>query len=291
MSDSTVTHRKSNGVASTKGATPDLKSEQHTADKFSEWLYWLTFSLPPNIKTLRLKYYANFQKSTMTFYMLFLMWYFNNYSLGCWVYTALHGSYGFLWNLKTMAFPDKSHEDRVSIGSLPMLFTALTGYWYIPYMMASGQSEQNPSHERIFWSVMIYAVGAALMMVSDAQKYFVLNVKRGLIADGMFAHSRNPNYLGEMMIYSTFALISNRMTPWYILLTMWICVFSPFFVMKELSFRRKAGWEEYKKRSYILLPKIFGSDILSIGFYGFALFAGWKIYNMGGLFVFLKSLH
>ena len=29
------------------------------------------------------------------------------------------------------------------------------------------------------------------------QKYFVLRAKKGLITDGLFSRSRNPNYLGE----------------------------------------------------------------------------------------------
>ena len=45
-------------------------------------------------KVIKINYIINFQKAGTLFAMFFLMWYFNNYSLGAWVYLALHGSYG-----------------------------------------------------------------------------------------------------------------------------------------------------------------------------------------------------
>ena len=43
----------------------------------------------------------------------------------------------------------------------------------------------------------------------DAQKYYTLQFKKGLITDGMFRYIRSPKYLGEMMIYSSYALLAN----------------------------------------------------------------------------------
>ncbi len=41
----------------------------------------------------------------------------------------------------------------------------------------------------------------------------MLKVRRGLITDGFFARTRNPNYLGEMMIYGSFAALSMHWIP------------------------------------------------------------------------------
>jgi steroid 5-alpha reductase family enzyme len=35
----------------------------------------------------------------------------------------------------------------------------------------------------------------------DAQKFFVLQLRKGVIQDGLFARTRNPNYLGEVLTY------------------------------------------------------------------------------------------
>ena len=42
------------------------------------------------------------------------------------------------------------------------------------------------------------------MLVSDCQKYFTLKYKKGLIQNGMFKYTRNPNYLGCLYIKAKF---------------------------------------------------------------------------------------
>ena len=59
------------------------------------------------------------------------------------------------------------------------------------------------------------------MMASDSQKYFTLKYKKGLINDGWFKIIRNNNYLGEMMIYLTYAMISKSYISYFILI--YIC--------------------------------------------------------------------
>jgi steroid 5-alpha reductase family enzyme len=53
----------------------------------------------------------------------------------------------------------------------------------------------------------MYNFGLVLMMGADGQKYFTLRIKKGLLNDGFMKWSRNPNYVGEMMIYGSFALL------------------------------------------------------------------------------------
>ena len=74
--------------------------------------------------------------------MLFLMMiYFRNFSLGAWVYLCLHGSYGMLWMLKDITFPDKSFRRKVTLTSFLYPFpVALIPLAYSGYYMMSGQS-------------------------------------------------------------------------------------------------------------------------------------------------------
>ena len=77
---------------------------------------WLQDELPgPGGKCIKQKWYVDLQKGGMPFYLLTLMVYFDNWSIGMWMYFVLHGSYGLIWVLKGMIFPDNSFEQYVSI--------------------------------------------------------------------------------------------------------------------------------------------------------------------------------
>ena len=62
------------------------------------------------------------------------------------------------------------------IGTI-LLTGVLGAYYYIPYLMVSGQANQNPSPIRIFFCINMYVFGVLLMVLSDLQKYIRLEFK------------------------------------------------------------------------------------------------------------------
>lgn len=119
----------------------------------------------------------NLQKGCTLPLFLILMWYFQNYSLGCWVYAALHGSYGIIWIIKDMVFPDKGFRIKIDLVMTIVASLVLGGYWHIAFLMVSGQAEQNPSPMRIFICINMYVFGVLLMVLTDFQKYLILQFK------------------------------------------------------------------------------------------------------------------
>jgi len=109
---------------------------------------------------------------------------------------------------------------------------------------------------RVGVSAFMYAIGVVLMMAADTQKYYMLQLRQGLITEGWFARCRNTNYLGEMMLYSSFALLSQAWIYWCFLLATWSHVFLPNIYWKELSLMRKQGYDEYARRSGLILPSV-----------------------------------
>ena len=85
--------------------------------------------------------------------------------------------------------------------------------------------------------------------------------------DGYMKWSRNPNYVGEMMIYSSFALTTQRIEPWYVLGYMWTLIFLSRMLQKDYSLSKKAGWKEYEATSWMLPFKFGGSTVISIIIY------------------------
>jgi protein-S-isoprenylcysteine O-methyltransferase Ste14 len=64
------------------------------------------------------------------------------------------------------------------------------------------------------------------MLLSDSQKYYTLKYKKGLISDGMMKYTRNPNYLGEIMLYGAFVILVNDFISYVCVMQVWFIVFS-----------------------------------------------------------------
>lgn len=130
---------------------------------------------------------------------------------------------------------------------------------------------------------MIYVFGVVIMLLSDSQKYYTLKYKKGLISDGMMKYTRNPNYLGEVMIYGAFILLVNDILSYICVMQVWFIVFTLRIMEKENSLRKKEGWAQYSQRSWVLIPKVNGRTIDSIVFYGAAIAISAWMYSNGGI--------
>jgi len=181
------------------------------------------------------------------------MKYFNNYSTLAYLYLALHGTYGFLWLLKDRIFPDKNWERKTTILSAIVCFLMVLGpYWVSPYLII--KNGVTISNSKMALAIALHTIGCVTMMASDTQKYFVLKERKGLITNGWFERVRNPNYLGEMIIYFTYALLGESKIPYFILLYIWSFLFYPNMQRKDWCIKNKYKGHEYIKRTSLLNP-------------------------------------
>ena len=67
---------------------------------------WGLYDIPPGPAFITLRWTVNINKGLMPLYLISLMNYFDNFSLGAWLYLSLHGSYGVWWVIKDLVFPD-----------------------------------------------------------------------------------------------------------------------------------------------------------------------------------------
>ena len=202
----------------------------------------------------------DFQKIGTFPLLAFLIAWYHNTSTAAWVYLAMHGSYGLVWMVKDLAFPDPSWQRRATIASgLYVFFGVLVWYWAFGWLLISGTSQPAyplPDYAWFSLCVSLCILGSVIMIAADAQKYFTLRLKRGLITDGMYRYIRHPNYLGEMMIYGSFALMVWHWLPVVVLACVWTGLFAVNMINKEASMSRYPGWAEYKQRSWWLLPPV-----------------------------------
>ncbi|MCK4725423.1 MAG: DUF1295 domain-containing protein [Anaerolineales bacterium] len=170
-----------------------------------------------------------------------------------WVYLAVHGTYGFLWVLKSQIFPDKQWEERTSWAYGAVIWLGLSLYWVTPWIITS-QSVQDASWYLAI-CISIYTLGVFLHFTSDMQKYtsLKLNPER-LITTGLMARTRNINYFGELLIYGSFALLARHWLPSAILMAWVLFIWVPNMLKKDHSLSRYPDFKAYKERTKLFIP-------------------------------------
>ena len=203
---------------------------------------------------MKLNQIINLHKGLTVFVVMGLMMFYKNYSIAAWVYLSLHGTYGILWLLKEKIFPDPYFKEKINLITSITGFIFLGSYWIAPFILIS--SQKSISYPIIAASISINIIGVFLHFASDAQKYFTLKIKKELIQDGFFKKIRNTNYLGEILIYLSFAILSMSFIPFAILAIFFFVVFLPRMIKKDKSLSKYDSFNEYKQRSGLLLPKL-----------------------------------
>jgi protein-S-isoprenylcysteine O-methyltransferase Ste14 len=203
----------------------------------------------------------NLQKGGTLAFLGVLLWHYGAPTNAAWTYLALHGGYGLVWLLKDVAFPDPRWRVRVTLaGGLAAFALVLGPYWAFGWMLLSHRvvpSYPVPEAPWLAFCTLLCLLGCTLMIAADAQKYYTLRVRPGLITDGVHRYIRHPNYLGEMLVYGSFALVVWHWIPFAILAWVWGAVFAPNMCLKEASLSRYDGWASYRARTWWLVPGLF----------------------------------
>jgi protein-S-isoprenylcysteine O-methyltransferase Ste14 len=182
------------------------------------------------------------------------MWYFHNWSAAASLYLGLHGTYSLLWLIKQAVFPDKRFAQHIPLWIAVFTpFMPLMAYMLGSYLLIS---------EYTLLPNWVFAVGPFFVLlgvflhyVTDAQKFVTLQVRKGLIVDGLFSRTRNPNYLGEVLTYTGFVVVS-----WHwqaaVVLAGWSLYYLRNMRRKDQSLSRYPEFAAYKRRTGMLLPAL-----------------------------------
>ncbi len=180
---------------------------------------------------------------------------FGNFSTMMWLYLAMHGTYAILWLIKGRTYPDRRFAEQVPIWiGILFVFLPLAGYYAAPILLA--WLHPNVPGWAVGLGVSIFTFGIFLHYVADAQKYYTLQLRPGLIDTGLFARTRNPNYLGEIMTYMGFAIISWHWIPFVVNFAWIFGFFVRNMIKKDRSMSRHPGFAAYKARTGLLLPRL-----------------------------------
>ncbi len=206
---------------------------------------------------MRQKHFIDFHKGITFIYILGLINFYSAFeNVAIWVYLGLHGTYGVLWVMKSMIFPDKSWEKSTGFIYGVVILLGLSLYWISPWIIVSGYFTNGQMVAIPNWLISVviflFGIGVFLHFSSDMQKYTALKLNPGqLITDGLFQKSRNMNYVGEFFIYLSFALLSMHWLPILILAVFISVVWTPNMIKKDSSLSRHEGFSEYKNKTRI----------------------------------------
>ncbi len=206
---------------------------------------------------MREKHFIDSHKAVTGLFVLLMMALYHQWdNPTAWRYLALHGTYGILWVLKSHFFPDKGWERRTTWWYALVLWGGLSVYWVAPWLLNWRGVHAPPWYMGLCTS--LYAFGVFLHFASDMQKYMWLKLRPGeLLTDGLWSRVRNPNYLGELLIYLGFGLLAMHWLP-VVLLALFIAVYwYPNMRRKDASLARYPQFGEYKARTKLFIPLLF----------------------------------
>lgn len=218
-------------------------------------------------KIIKLSILINIFKFGSFFFFLFMMIFFKNFSLGCYLYLSLHGSYGLIWLIKDYYYPDKSFEDKIGYPFIIIISILLLLYFTSGILIIIGVGENNPSQMHVFLCFLIYSIGIFLVVACDIHKNTILLYKQGLITSGIMKNNRNSNFFGEILIYFSFVLCCNHFIAYIIVLSSLSMIIIVRIYTKEKSLREKEGYLQYKNKSFLICFKIYEDYLFNIIFY------------------------
>ena len=203
------------------------------------------------------KYWIDSHKGlTGPFVLGLIAWYHAWDNWLAWIYLALHGTYGVLWIAKSRYFGDKNWERPVNVGIGLGTWMLLSLYWMAPWFIVTHRNHPIPQ-----WMaaacIAMYAFGVFLHFSSDMQKHMAMKYRRGtLLTDGLWSLSRNPNYLGELLIYLGFTLLPMHWVPLAGLGLMVAGVWIPNMRRKDRSLSRYPEFAAYRAQTKMLIPYV-----------------------------------
>lgn len=112
----------------------------------------------------------------------------------------------------------------------------------------------GPRVLKLAWAINLQKAGTAPLIGADSQKNAVLRIRSGLIEDGFHSRTRHPNYLGEMAVYASCALMVRHWIQRVIRGSIWTFIFMTNIAAQEASRSRHPGWAASKARTGLLWP-------------------------------------
>lgn len=174
------------------------------------------------------------------------------------LYLSLHISYCLWWLLEQWLFPERRQQlfsERVGLGGFAGALLFIGVLYSLPGLLAF----LNPvpiSHAAVAVAVGLFSFGSLINASADVQKTTAKALGAGLVSDGIWRRVRHVNYLGDLLRYSSFAVVAGNGWAWLVP-GLVLLVYLQRIGQKEQAMAAKyAEFSAYQQRSRRLLPGI-----------------------------------
>lgn len=126
------------------------------------------------------------------------------------LYLCLHISYCLWWLLEQWLFPQRrQHIFTEKVGISPLVFTLLfVGVFYAFPGYLAFINPHPIGYSSVAIALPLYIFGSLINTGADIQKMTAKTMGATLVSDGVWRLVRHPNYLGDLLRYTSFSVLS-----------------------------------------------------------------------------------
>jgi protein-S-isoprenylcysteine O-methyltransferase Ste14 len=174
------------------------------------------------------------------------------------IYLCLHISYCGWWLLEQWLFPQRRQQlftEKIGLATFLVVLLFVGVFYALPGYFAF----INPTpiaYTSVLIALPLYIFGSLINTAADVQKMTAKSLGAGLVSDGIWSSVRHVNYLGDLMRYTSFSVVSGSV--WSFLVPgATLLLYLQRIAQKEQSMSAKySEFAAYQQRSTRLLPWI-----------------------------------
>ncbi|MEM6502284.1 MAG: DUF1295 domain-containing protein [Cyanobacteria bacterium P01_C01_bin.89] len=174
------------------------------------------------------------------------------------IYLCLHGGYCFWWLLEQYLFPMRKAVIFTEEADIPTFISVLlfVGVFYaLPGYFAFTNPEPL-GYVPMAIALLLYIFGSLINTAADVQKMTAKSMGAKLVNTEIWRSVRNVNYFGDLMRYSSFAVVSGVLWSAILPLTVF-ALYIQRILEKEKSMGEKySDFQAYQNNSTRLVPWI-----------------------------------
>ena len=174
------------------------------------------------------------------------------------LYLSLHVSYCVWWLLEQLLFPSRRKQlftEQLGLVSLIAAILYVGIFYCLPGWLAMANKDPISTTATVV-GLVLYIFGSLINATADTQKLEAKDRGADLVESGIWRRLRYVNYLGDLMRYSSFAVIAGSSWAWLLPISVLLLYVQRIGVRENIMAKKYSEFEVYRQNSWRLLPGV-----------------------------------